>query len=129
MIKKLRIISLACLIIFLFSTCTTSTGDPSLVTFEYLSALVNKETGKIISLSCNEWETNAIMDVDSLMNIRAELNNVTCYEVGREGDEAYVVCSGIIKLTYDAEIQEIDLNTRKYTLRLENNDWRVCNYQ
>ena len=129
MIKKLKTITLACLVIFLFSTCTKSTGNPSLVTFEYLSALVNKETEKIVALSCNEWETNAIMDVDSLMNIKAELSNVECDEVGREGNEAYVVCSGIIKLTYDAEIQEIDLNSRKYTLRLENNDWRMCNYQ
>lgn len=100
--------------------------DPSQVVNNYLEALIEKEPAKLISFSCKAWENEAQKELDSFMNVGISLENVDCKVRSQSSAEAAVLCSGFIKLTYDTEIQKIDLSKREYNLILENNEWRVC---
>lgn len=100
--------------------------NPSKVVNDYLNALVEKDSAKLISFSCKNWENEAQKELDSFMNVGISLENVDCQVNSQSSAEAAVMCSGFIKLTYDTEIQKIDLSKRAYKLVLENNEWRVC---
>ncbi len=100
--------------------------NPSKVVNDYLNALVEKDPAKLISFSCKNWENEAQKELDSFMNVGISLENVDCQVNSQSSAEAAVLCNGFIKLTYDSEIQKIDLSKRAYKLVLENNEWRVC---
>lgn len=115
------------LFIFILVGCQASPSqNPSKVVYDYLNALVEKDPAKLISFSCKSWETEAQKELDSFMNVGISLENVDCKVNSQSSAEAAVICSGFIKLTYDTEIQKIDLSKRAYKLVLENNEWRVC---
>jgi hypothetical protein len=113
--------------VFFIVSCQSSVLNPSQVVQNYLNALVNKNAVNLISLSCKNWESEAQKQLDSFMNVGTSLENVDCSVDSQTTDSAKVACTGFIKLTYDAEIQKIDLSKRVYQLSFENNEWRVCN--
>ena len=100
-----------------------------MVVKNYLDALVKKDPAKLISLSCKNWEAEAQKELDSFMNVGTTLEGLNCSIKSQSTTDASVICHGYIKLTYDTEIQKIDLSKGIYQLTLENNDWRVCNYR
>jgi hypothetical protein len=112
--------------VFFIVSCQSSVLNPSQVVQNYLNALVNKNAANLISLSCKNWESEAQKQLDSFMNVGTSLENVDCSVDSQTTDSAKVACTGFIKLTYDAEIQKIDLSKRVYQLSFENNEWRVC---
>ena len=98
-------------------------------TYAYLDALANKDKDTVVSLTCKDWEEQAMLEVDALMSVGAQLNNVICSQVGEDGEDALVVCSGTLDLTYNDEIRAIELDKRTYTLTMEDGQWRVCSYK
>jgi hypothetical protein len=114
------------LIIVLVACQGSPSQNPSKVVNDYLNALVEKDPARLISFSCKSWENEAQKELDSFMNVGISLENVDCKVNSQSSAEAAVMCSGFIKLTYDTEIQKIDLSKRSYKLILENNEWRVC---
>jgi hypothetical protein len=114
------------ILIFLVSACNSAIKDPSIIVQNYLNALVKKDQAMLISLSCKEWEIDAQKELDSFMNVGMSLEGVACNTTSQSASIASVVCQGNIQMTYDNEIQKIDLSKRIYQLGLENNDWRVC---
>jgi len=114
---------------FLLTGCSLNAGDSAIITESYLKALVDQDVNQVVSLSCADWEEQAILEVDSLLSVSASLDNVSCKEVGNDGDTVLVVCSGNIMLAYEEEVQEIDLSRRTYLMKYEGGDWRVCGYK
>ena len=98
-------------------------------TYAYLEALANKDKDTVVSLTCKDWEEQAMLEVDALMSVGAQLNNVSCSQVGEDGEDALVVCSGTLDLTYNDEIRAIELDKRTYTMTMEDGQWRVCSYK
>ncbi len=95
----------------------------------YYAALVSKDAAKVSNLSCKDWEEQAMLEVDALMSVGAQLNNVSCSQAGEEGADALVVCNGTLDLTYNDEIRAIELDKRTYTMTMEDGQWRVCSYK
>jgi len=98
-------------------------------TYAYLEALANKDKDTVVSLTCKDWEEQAVLEVDALMSVAAQLNNVSCSQTGEDGDNALVVCSGTLELTYNDEVRAIELDKRTYTMTMEDGQWRVCSYK
>ena len=98
-------------------------------TYAYLEALANKDKDTVVSLTCRDWEEQAVLEVDALMSVGAQLNNVSCSQAGEEGADALVVCNGTLDLTYNDEIRAIELDKRTYTMTMEDGQWRVCSYK
>lgn len=106
-----------------------SGASASDATYAYLTALANKDKDTVVSLTCKDWEEQAMLEVDALMSVGAQLNNVSCSQVGEEGADALVVCSGTLDLTYNDEVRAIELDQRTYTMTMEDGQWRVCSYK
>ena len=121
--------------LFVFLTMTLSacaaqpSGDAADAALAYLQALADKDKEAVVSLTCKAWEEQAILEVDALMSVGSALNNVTCSQTGTDGDNALVVCTGNLDLTYENEIRAIELDSRTYTLGIEDGSWRVCSYK
>ncbi len=127
--KKLLFFSLIILLTIGTTACSAgSNSDPADATFAYLEALAAKDKDTVVSLVCKEWEEQAVLEVDALLSVGAELNNVTCSQTGTDGEDALVVCDGSLDLTYNDEIRAIELSSRTYTMAIEDGQWRVCSY-
>ncbi len=128
--KRILVISALVLLTLSLTACGSETSsNPADATMSYLEALAAKDKDMVVSLVCKEWEEQAILEVDALLSVGAELNDVSCSQTGTEGEDALVVCEGSLDLTYNDEIRGIDLDSRTYTMTMEDGQWRVCSYR
>ena len=110
----------------ILAACVSNSDAPVQAVQNYLNALVNKEADKIPTLVCGEWETDAMIELDSLQAVTASLENVSCSQAGEDGDTVLVHCTGNIALSYDNENQYIDLSIITYQVVQQSGDWLVC---
>ena len=117
---------------FILSACGggTSAGDAAGKSAEaYLNALVAGDGDKMSTLSCADWEENALLELDSFMAVEAALEDMVCTQTGTDGDKALVSCQGKIITTYNDEKSEIDLSSRTYEMTQSAGEWLVCGYR
>jgi ABC-type glycerol-3-phosphate transport system substrate-binding protein len=107
----------------------SATGEGAAQAVEsYLTALVNKDSDKLMSLSCADFEADATLELDAFQAVEAALKDASCVEAGTEGDATLVACTGAIVATYGGEDQALDLSGRVYKVVQEGGDWLVCGY-
>ena len=99
---------------------------PARAVEDYLNALVAKDADRLSTLSCGEWEDDALLELDSFQAVTARLEGVACEQTGTDGDTALVLCNGNIVATYNDEDQELDLSVRTYQVVEEGGEWLVC---
>ena len=119
------------LILFLLiglSACVGG-GSPAEAIELYHQALVDKEQEVLINLSCADWESQALQDLDSFVSVETELVDLVCQTVSEEGEIARVTCEGAISATYDGEATEFSLSGRTYLVVREGGEWRMCGYE
>jgi hypothetical protein len=125
--KVLAILLLAILTNLLLSACASTRKDASAKAVEdYLNALVAKDSDRLMTLSCADWEEDALLELDSFQAVTARLDGLACSQTGTDGDTALVLCKGKIIATYNEEDQELDLSVRTYQVVQEGGDWLVC---
>jgi hypothetical protein len=115
--------------ILLLSSCNKKSENAADSIEAYIQALSAKDSVQVSVLSCPEWEQNALTEVDSLTAVGAKAENLACEETGKEGDYAYISCTGYLALDYDGEIQQIDLSNRIYLALYDDGEWRMCGYK
>lgn len=111
--------------VMLFSACSSSQSAPESVVAEYLSAMAVQDSDSMVALSTANWETNALIDADSLTNVSTELQGLECKTIHSDSESADVVCSGQLVLTYNDEDRAIELNSFTYHLVKVNNAWLI----
>ncbi len=94
----------------------------------YLQALVNKDEATLTSLSCQDWETSALLELDAFQAVDTQLEGLSCQQTGSGDGTAQVTCQGSIQATYGSEVQSFDLSQRNYNLVEQGGDWLVCGY-
>jgi hypothetical protein len=113
----------------LLAACGSSV-DPAVAAVEaYLNALVAKQSDMLSALSCADWESNALLELDSLQAVETRLDGLSCAVTGTEGDTTLVVCQGKILATYNNEDQELDLSVRTYQVVQQGGESLVCGYR
>jgi hypothetical protein len=111
----------------LLSACGSSNENaPAKAVEDYLNALVAKDGDRLTTLSCGDWEDDALLELDSFQAVTARLEGLACEQTGTDGDMALVLCNGNIVATYNDEDQELDLSVRTYQVIQEGGDWLVC---
>jgi len=130
----MRKFSFMMVLVFLLSSLITAcaagaTDGPEKGAEAYLNALVEGDGDKMATLSCADWETNAMLELDSFQAVEARLQDMKCEQSGTDGDIALVTCQGQIVTSYDGEDTEIALNTRSYEMIQSAGDWLVCGYR
>ena len=126
----MRRINLLAIAMFLLLAACAPRGDGSALAVEnYLKALVAKDSNKLSSISCADWESSALTELDSFQAVEAKLDGLSCAKTGTDGDTALVTCEGKLIATYGNEDQELDLSTRTYRVIEQGGDWLVCGTQ
>ena len=111
----------------LLTACASSNADaPVNAVEDYLNALVEKDADRLSTLSCGDWEDDALLELDSFQAVETRLENVACEQTGADGNTALVLCNGKIIATYGNEDQELDLSVRTYQVTQEGGEWLVC---
>lgn len=111
----------------LLSACASKSNEaPAKAVEDYLNALVAKDSDRLTTLSCGDWEDDALLELDSFQAVTTKLDGLACTQTGTDGDTALVLCKGKIIATYNNEDQELDLSVRTYQVVQEGGDWLVC---
>jgi hypothetical protein len=125
--KVLVIWLMAFVAALLLSACASQNNDaPAKAVEDYLNALVEKNADRLTTLSCSDWEDDALLELDSFQAVTTKLDGLACAQTGTDGDTALVLCKGKIIATYNNEDQELDLSVRTYQVVQQNSDWLVC---
>lgn len=128
--KLAPIIILMSVFALLLSACGGKTADPAAkVVEDYLNALVNKDSSRLSTLSCADWEQNALLELDSLQAVSTRLEGLACATIGTDGTTSDVSCQGKILATYDNEDQQLDLSVRTYQVVQQGGEYLMCGYK
>jgi len=116
------------LIAILLSACgSKASSSPAVGAVEgYVNAIIANDADKLSSLSCADWESDALIELDSLQAVTSTLEGFACQETGTDGETTLVHCDGKMILSYNGESQELDLSTRTYQVVEQGGDWLVC---
>jgi hypothetical protein len=113
----------------LISACGKASDPAAKAVEDYLSALVNKDASAISSLSCADWESDALLELDSLQAVTTRLENLACTTSSTDETSTQVNCQGKIIATYNNENQELDLSVRTYQVVQQGGEYLVCGYK
>jgi len=128
--KLALIVILLSIVTLLLAACGSKTKDPAAQAVEdYLNALVNKDSNRLSALSCADWESNALLELDSLQAVETRLEGLSCATTGTDGAASDVACQGQIVATYNGEDQHLDLSLRTYQVIQQGGDYLVCGYK
>ena len=112
--------------LFLSACASKSNNAPAKAVEAYLNALVTKDSDRLTTLSCGDWEDDALLELDSFQAVTTKLDGLACTQTGTDGDTALVLCKGKIIATYNNEDQDLDLSVRTYQVVQDGGDWVVC---
>ena len=112
------------------SACSGNSADPASKAVEdYLNALVAKDSTKLSAISCASWESNALLELDSLQAVKTRLDGVSCKTSGTVGGTSQVNCQGRMLVTYNGEDQALDISARTYQVVQQGGNYLVCGYK
>ena len=127
MLKQLLILCIIFITGVLLAACSSSKTDaPVKVVEDYWNTIAAKDSERLPTLVCGDYESDALIELDSLQAVTAKLDNFSCAQTGTDGDTTLVKCTGKMILTYNTENQEIDLSTRTYEVVQQGGEWLVC---
>ena len=127
--KLTPIVVLTFMTAILLSACGKAANPAAKAVENYLTALVNKDANTLSSISCASWESNSLLELDSLQAVATRLENLSCAATSTQGTTTQVVCQGKILATYNNEDQQFDLSVRTYQVVQQGGEYLVCGYQ
>jgi hypothetical protein len=124
------IIPIFIITIFLAVSLAACAGaKPEDAVSDYLNALVNKDSSSLSALSCADWESNALLELDSFQAVDVRLEDAACSVTGKDGDTTLVQCQGKLIATYNNEDMELNLSDKIYKVVEQKGDYLVCGYK
>jgi PBP1b-binding outer membrane lipoprotein LpoB len=126
--KKMAYILVVVVLTIFVTSC--SSDQPSVqVVNAYLQAVVDQDDVALQKLVCEEWQFDAMMEMDSFLAVSPQLEDVSCSVVDETEGSQTVNCTGSILATYNEEEQKIDLSLRNYIVNEISGEWLVCGHQ
>ncbi len=128
--KKTLYLMLILISILALGACSKKTDSSEAVkpVEEFYNAIVTQNRDRVSSITCAEWEKDALREVDAFMGVKSELKDFSC-SVSSEGkDESFVVCKGSIAASYGAEVTDFPLENRSHKVIKEQGEWHICGY-
>jgi len=125
-VHKIALIIVTCILV---TACGKSTDPAVKVVENYLIALVNKDASALSALSCADWESYALLELDSFQAVSTRLENLICSTTGIDGTVTQVNCQGKIVASYNNEDQEFNLSFRTYQVVQQGGEYLVCGYK
>ena len=94
----------------------------------YLQARVDANMDMLSTLSCRDWEAEAVAEGESFSGLSAKLEQAACKEAATADGFTIVSCSGKISTTYNGEVREWPLEARNFRVQAQAGEWLVCGY-
>jgi hypothetical protein len=113
---------------FGISACSGGKHPAALAVETLIQALVDKNEAQYVTLTCADYELDALLEYDSFSLVKTRLEGLDCQAADVEGDQSAVTCRGEIIATYGAEDQTFDLSERRYNVVNQGGTWLVCGY-
>lgn len=110
----------------ILTACASQSDAPAKAVEAYVQALVAKDADRLSTLSCGDWEDDALLELDSFQAVNTRLEGLACEQTGTDGDTTLVLCQGKIVATYNNEDQDLELSARTYQVVQEGGEWLVC---
>jgi hypothetical protein len=127
--KLVHVLVLVSVLALLLSACSTSSNPAAKAVENYLTALVDKNSDHLSALSCADWKSNALQELNSLQAVKTRLEGLSCAVTGADGPTTDVVCQGKIIVTNNNEDQQLDLTVRTYQVVQQDGKYLVCSYK
>ncbi len=127
--KYITMLLLICIVALFVSACGQAKDPAAKAVEDYYTALVNKDSSALSALSCADWESNALLEFDSLQAVTTKLENLSCSATSTDGTTTQVNCQGTLIATYSNENQELDLSVHTYEVVKQNGEYLVCGYK
>lgn len=124
--KRLPLPGILLAILILLTACAQRGPVETLQT--YLQAKAESNLEAMLSLSCADWEGQAIVEASSFESMNAEIQGMSCRQTGEDGAFTVVECEGTIVTVYNGETREWDLGAFPYRLLQEDGEWKMCGY-
>jgi hypothetical protein len=110
------------------AACTAGKHPAAASVEAFLQALVEKDEARYVTLTCGDYEADALLEYDAFSLVQARLEGLDCQAESVAGDAANVSCQGQIVATYGNEDQTFDLGERQYRVINQGGEWLVCGY-
>ena len=127
--KWFYLIGLIALLGLALSACAGGQDAPAQTVLLYQQALVDKNQEDLINYACADWESQALLELDSFVSVDTELVDATCQTISEDGDTALVTCDGSISASYNGEARDFPLSGRTFIVVNDGGDWRLCGYE
>lgn len=122
-----RFLLIAISVFVLLTACAPAeSAGPETAVEAYWNAINEKDSTSLSTLSCANWELDAMMALDAFQAVTTTLEDLECAQTGTEGENAIVTCQGKLVASYDGELQEFDLSLRTYLVENSTGEWLVC---
>jgi hypothetical protein len=89
----------------------------------------DKNSNLLSALSCPDWKSNALQELNSLQAVKTHLESLSCAVTGVDGTTTDVVCQGMIIATDNNEDQDLDLTVRTYQVVQQGEKYLVRSYK
>jgi hypothetical protein len=123
---RLFAFTLLLLVLSLVLAACADEGSASKAVEDYLKAKVSSNEDKLTSLSCKDWEAQALLDAAPFESVDAKFEGMSCKEAGKDGDFTLVTCEGTLSFEYQGELREQNLSEVSYLAIKENGEWKMC---
>ena len=121
---------LALLLVSLALSACADKGTAPDVIEKYLKAKVTSDDDKLVSLSCKDWEAQALLEAKSFESVTAEFKDMSCKEAGKDDKYTLVTCEGTLIIQYRGEDpREQNLGGTTYRTLEEDGKWKMCGVQ
>jgi hypothetical protein len=127
--KSAPVFVLAILAPLILTACAAGSQPAARAVEDYVKALVAKNADRLSALSCADWESSALTELDSFQAVQIRLEGLACKVSGSDGANTLVTCQGKIIASYNNEDQTIDLAVRTYEVVQQGGDYLVCGYK
>jgi hypothetical protein len=127
--KFSQIILSSCIVLVLLIACGQTKDPASMAVEDYLTAIVNKNADALSTLTCADWESQALLELDAFQAVSTRMENLACSTTNTDGTTSQVNCQGKILATYNGEDQQFDLSVRTYKVIQQGGEYLVCGYQ
>jgi hypothetical protein len=116
-------------LVILLAACGKSVDQAALAVENYLNAIVAKDADRLSTLTCADWEMQALLELDSFQAVETQLQDLACTSTPEQDGTSSVNCTGKILATYNEEVQEFDLSLRTYIVVEQGGEFLVCGYR
>jgi hypothetical protein len=122
----LLLVSVLALLLF---ACAKSSNPSEKAVEDYLTAMADKKSDRLSALSCSDWQSDALQELNSLQSVKTRLEGLSCAVTGVDGSTTDVVCQGNIIITSTSPDQQLDLSVRTYQVVQQDGKYLVCGYK